>query len=111
MGVILTSILVLAFVIMEAVADRQQYTFQTENYRLKKHDEILTDEYADGFKQSGLFAIVRKPNYDCRASNVEELFRLPFLLVSWNWSVIGIIQLVLLFQQVDAYPTKIDIKV
>jgi hypothetical protein len=70
MGVILTSILVLAFVIMEAVADRQQYTFQTENYRLKKHD----DEYADGFKQSGLFAIVRKPNYDCRASNVEEFF-------------------------------------
>ncbi len=92
---------------MEAGADRQQNTFQTENYRLKKHD----DEYADGFKQSGLFAIVRKPNYDCRASNVEELFRLPFLLVSWNWSVIGIIQLVLLFQQVDAYPTKIDIKV
>ena len=80
MGDILTSILFLAFVVMEAVADRQQYTFQTENYRRKKHDEILTDEYADGFKQSGLFAIVRKPNYDCRASNVDELFRLSIPL-------------------------------
>jgi steroid 5-alpha reductase family enzyme len=85
MGDIFTSVVFLAFVIMEAVAERQQYTFQTESYRRKKNDEIVTDEY-DGFKQSGLFAIVRKPNYGCSASNVDELFRLPFLWVSWNWS-------------------------
>ena len=52
MGDILASILFLAFVVVEAIADGQQYMFQTEKYRRKKHNEILTGEYADGFKQN-----------------------------------------------------------
>ena len=53
--------LVLAFVVMEGVADNQQYAFQTEKYRRRKAGEALTGDYADGFCQSGLFAILRNP--------------------------------------------------
>jgi steroid 5-alpha reductase family enzyme len=108
MGDIFTSIVFLAFVVIEAVADRQQYTFQTEKYRRKKHDEILTGEYADGFKQSGLFAVVRKPNYAAEQAIWMSFFIFSFLLVSWNWSVLGIIQLVLLFQTSGWFTEKIS---
>lgn len=54
----------LCCVFVEAKADDQQYRFQTTKHQLlaKNHEELYGD-YADGFCQSGLFAIVRKPNY------------------------------------------------
>lgn len=92
--------LYLCFVIIESVADNQQYSFQTEKYRRKDAGEILTGEFADGFKQSGLFAIVRKPNYAA-----EQAIWISFYLFSvgatgrvWNWSACGWIFLCLLFQ-------------
>jgi len=93
--------LFLLFIVIELIADNQQYEFQTEKYRRKNNGESLTGEYLDGFKQSGLFAIVRKPNYAA-----EQSIWISFYLFSvaatggriWNWSALGFILLCLLFQ-------------
>lgn len=108
MGDILTAILFLVFVVIEAITDRQQYDFQTEKYRRKNSGEPLTGEYADGFKQSGLFSIVRKPNYAAEQAIWATYFVFSFLIVSWNWSVLGIIQLALLFQTSGWFTEKIS---
>ena len=89
--------LVLLFVLVEGIADNQQYRFQTEKYR---RDHPLTDEYAVGFCQTGLFAVLRKPNYAA-----EQAIWIAFYLFSvtatrnWrNWSAAGWILLCALFQ-------------
>lgn len=98
----LATVLILVFILVESLADNQQYNFQTEKYRLKNAGEPLTGEYADGFKSSGLFAIVRKPNYAG-----EQAIWISFYIYSIgavnaqkfvNWSMSGWILLCLLFQ-------------
>merc|ERR1712176_1027570 len=65
----IATFLILSSITIETIADNQQYAFQTEKYRRreeKKREEHMSstsDEYSDGFCQSGLFSIVRKPNY------------------------------------------------
>ena len=91
--------LVLMFIVVEGIADNQQYRFQTDKYVFRKTEKVLTGDYADGFLQSGLFAIVRKPNY---AS--EQAIWISFYLFTMegkqkvNWSILGCIMLCLLFQ-------------
>lgn len=85
--------------VIESIADNQQYRFQN-----KKHTLVSTV----GFCQSGLFAIVRKPNYAA-----EQFIWISYYLFSiaatsashsqsrmvWmNWSLGGCILLCLLFQ-------------
>lgn len=86
------SILFLTALIIESIADNQQYNFQT-NKRLQKQPKHQ-------FCTSGLFSIVRKPNY---AS--EQFIWLSYYIFSlavssslWNWSGGGIISLIVLFQ-------------
>lgn len=68
------SVLFVFFVVLESIADNQQYHFQQEKYRRRRlagdgksrigsPSNLLEGEYADGFTRSGLFAFVRKPNY------------------------------------------------
>eukprot|EP00957_Ditylum_brightwellii_P005472 418942-Ditylum_brightwellii.AAC.1 len=64
----IATLLFLLFVLMESIADNQQYAFQTEKYRQKNAGEKLTGYYADGFCQSGLYAVLRKPNYAAEQS-------------------------------------------
>jgi len=92
--------LMLTFIVIESVADNQQFRFQTEKYRRKGAGEPLDGDFADGFNQSGLYAIVRKPNY---AS--EQMIWVCFYLFSvaatgdvFNWSCLGFILLIALFQ-------------
>lgn len=99
---LVASLIFLAAVVIESIADNQQYAFQIEKRRQRLQGIELQGEYKDGFKQSGLFAIVRKPNYAA-----EQLVWISFYLFSiastqgnqlWNWSGIGSILLCLLFQ-------------
>lgn len=90
----------LGFIVMETVADNQQYRFQTEKYRRIRAGEKLDGDYADGFLQSGLWACFRHPNYAA-----EQAVWLSFYLFSvaatgrWiNWSLAGAVLLLLLFQ-------------
>jgi steroid 5-alpha reductase family enzyme len=96
------TLLLLTAVFVESIADNQQFAFQSEKNRLRAANAPLTGEYADGFNQSGLFALVRKPNYAC-----EQCVWISFYLFSiaatqceqlWNWSGMGWVLLCLLFQ-------------
>jgi len=91
--------LMLALIIIEFIADQQQYDFQSEKHRKIKAGETLTGIYKDGFTKTGLWALVRHPNY-----SAEQAIWISFYLFSvsatgewFNWSITGAILLVLLF--------------
>jgi steroid 5-alpha reductase family enzyme len=99
---IVGALLFLFFVVIESIADNQQYSFQTEKYRLRHAGSTLESDYADGFCQSGLFSIVRKPNYAAEQSIwiCYYIFSIAaFQGKRWmNWSIIGCLLLSTLFQ-------------
>jgi steroid 5-alpha reductase family enzyme len=95
----LLATLMLGFIIIETIADQQQWNFQNEKHRLIKAGK-LTAPYRAGFIQSGLWSIVRHPNY---AS--EQAIWIVFYLFSvsatgrWlNWSIAGCLLLMILFK-------------
>jgi steroid 5-alpha reductase family enzyme len=107
--VILTG-LFLFFVIFETVADQQQWNYQTVKYAKKAAKEPLEGDYAKGFVDEGLWSKMRHPNYFA-----EQSIWLVFYLFSvsadgrWlNWSVMGIILLLLLFQGSADFSEKIS---
>uniref|UniRef100_A0A7S0TCI9 Steroid 5-alpha reductase C-terminal domain-containing protein n=1 Tax=Pseudo-nitzschia delicatissima TaxID=44447 RepID=A0A7S0TCI9_9STRA len=115
---ILACLLYLGFVLLEGIADNQQYAFQTEKYRRKGAGETLDGEYLQGFKTSGLFSIVRKPNYACEQALWVSfgLFSLSTFQSSiarqsniFNWSHVGWVLYVLLFQGSGPFTEKITL--
>jgi steroid 5-alpha reductase family enzyme len=104
------ALLMLGFIVLETVADQQQWNFQQEKYRRIQAGEPLDGEYAQGFCASGLWARVRHPNY---AS--EQAIWLSFYLFGvaatghWlNWSLAGAILLMLLFLGSSDFSEKIS---
>ena len=88
-----------ALVIMEYIADNQQYYYQEEKYRQKKTGKVA-DFYKIGFTHTGLWAYMRHPNY-----SAEQAIWIVFYFFSviatdiWlNWSIAGALLLVLLFK-------------
>jgi len=108
----LATVLMITFIVIELIADNQQYKFQTEKYRQINAGVEREADYADGFCQSGLFAIVRKPNY-----TAEQCIWISFYLFSlaatggkmFNWSIIGCILLVTLFQASGQFTEKLTL--
>jgi steroid 5-alpha reductase family enzyme len=91
--------LMLAAITIEFIADQQQYNFQTEKHRRIKAGEPLGD-YEKGFVSTGLWGIVRHPNYA-----MEQSIWIIFYLFSvnatgqWiNWTIGGCVLLVILFK-------------
>jgi steroid 5-alpha reductase family enzyme len=91
--------LYVGFVVMEFIADQQQYDFQTEKYR-RINNNLPMDEYAHGFVRTGLWSKVRHPNYA-----FEQSIWVVFYLFSvaatgeWiNWSLAGCVLLIILFK-------------
>jgi steroid 5-alpha reductase family enzyme len=87
-------------VVMETVADQQQWNYQNEKHRRMKAGEPLTGAYKLGFTSNGLWKYMRHPNY-----TAEQAIWVCFYLFSvaatgrwFNWSVAGCILLLLLFQ-------------
>ncbi len=96
---ILIAAIAIMFIILETIADQQQWNFQKEKKRLLKSGQPLPEKYRKGFVDTGLWSIVRHPNY---ASEQSIWIVFYFFSVSatglWlNWSVIGAILLILLF--------------
>lgn len=99
------ALLVVFFVFVEGVADNQQWYFRREKMRLRESGGVggtknVEGEFADGFCRSGLFAVVRKPNY-----TAEQAIWVSYYLFSvaasghvLNWSMSGFVLLILLFQ-------------
>jgi steroid 5-alpha reductase family enzyme len=91
--------LFLFFLVIETIADQQQWNFQNEKHRRKKAGVPL-GEYAHGFTNVGLWAKMRHPNY-----MAEQAIWICYYLFSvaatgrWlNWSVAGCLLLLVLFQ-------------
>ena len=88
-----------AAIVIEYVADQQQYEFQTEKYRRINAGEDL-GEYKHGFVRTGLWGVMRHPNYA-----MEQTIWIIFYLFSvsatgeWlNWSITGMLLLLILFK-------------
>ena len=83
----------------EAVADAQQFKFQTEKYRRLGAKEKLGPDYEDGFVSTGLWGLSRHPNYFCEV-HIWWAFYLFSVATTgrWlNWSIWGVVFLTLLF--------------
>lgn len=101
--------LILGLVIIETIADQQQYNFQTEKHRRIKTGEPL-GEFAQGFIQTGLWSKSRHPNFAA-----EQLIWLVFYFYSvaatgriLNWTLAGSILLMLLFLGSSDFTEKIS---
>jgi len=101
--------LFVGFVIWEYIADQQQYDFQTEKYR-RINSNLPLEEYEKGFVSSGLWSIVRHPNY-----MAEQSIWIVFYLFSvvatgeWiNWSIAGCVLLVILFKGSSDFSEEIS---
>jgi len=90
----------LLLLLIESVADQQQWEFQNEKHALLRQGGSLPPELSAGFPTLGLFSICRHPNYIA-----EQLLWVVYYLFSvaatgsWiNPSIIGSLLLILLFQ-------------
>lgn len=102
--------LMLFFIIYEAIADQQQWDFQSEKWRRIKNHEELTGDYKKGFLDKGLWAYSRHPNY-----LAEQALWVCFYLFSitasgqwFNWSIAGCLLLLVLFQGSSSFSEEIS---
>lgn len=117
---VITTLLILSFLIGEMVADQQQWNFQTEKRKLINSEGELYGEYKLGFISSGLFRYSRHPNFFCEimiwwcyyffsvASSYSGKNSIINSLLTGNWTIIGTILLTLLFQGSTWFTEKIS---
>ena len=89
----------LAFLVMETVADQQQWNYQKEKYRRMNAGEPLESPYSMGFTHTGLWKYMRHPNYMAEQS-IWVVFYLVAAHASGMWfnaTMAGAILLILLF--------------
>ena len=96
-------VMALAFLLMlalETVTDQQQYEFQTEKRRRRAAGEPLAGDHARGFRTTGLYALARRPNFAAEQAIWIAYYGFSVAATGrWlNWSAIGALLLVLLFQ-------------
>lgn len=96
---VVLAVLIVGLVIIETIADQQQWNYHKQKRILRDRGGDLPEKYAKGFIDSGLWGVVRHPNYAA-----EQAIWIVFYFFSvaasgqWiNWSVMGAILLVLLF--------------
>ena len=90
----------IGFIIMETIADQQQYEFQSMKYALLNKGDELPAPYNKGFITSGLWSKMRHPNYF--AEQAIWICVYAFSVVAsgqWiNWTIGGVILLIILFR-------------
>lgn len=91
---IFIALLFFIFIIIETIADQQQWNFQQQKRKAKGAEANV------GFVHTGLWAFVRHPNYAC-----EQAIWIVFYFFSVvatgsfiNWSMAGCLLLLILFQ-------------
>ncbi len=95
----LLAALIVGLVVMETVADQQQWNYHREKRKALSSGGEVPVRYRQGFVHTGLWAKMRHPNYTAE-QGVWILFYFFSVSASgnWlNWSVIGAILLILLF--------------
>ena len=104
------ALLMLFFILLETIADQQQWEYQSEKWRRIKNREELSGDYKKGFLDKGLWAYSRHPNYFA-----EQALWFCFYLFSvsasgqWlNWSIAGSLLLIVLFQGSSNFSEEIS---
>jgi len=96
----LLGIVIIALIIVETVADQQQYNYQKEKKKRTEQNKPLTDLYTKGFVHTGLWRISRHPNYFAEQAIWVMIFLFSVNATgNWgNFSIIGCLLLIILFQ-------------
>ena len=97
------ALLMLGFILVETVADEQQWRFQTRKWAMLNEGrrlEELPAPYNKGFNTTGLWGRSRHPNYFAEQAiwGCFYLFSISAGMGIVNWSVIGALLLIVLFQ-------------
>ena len=100
---IVAAVLMLGFIIWETVADEQQWRFQTQKWAMINEGnnlEELPEPYSKGFNTTGLWGCSRHPNYFAEQAiwACFYLFTIGAGIGIINWSIIGALLLIVLFQ-------------
>lgn len=114
----LIAALLLGFIILETIADKQQMSFQTTKYQMLKEGKKLEDlptPYNLGFITSGLWSRSRHPNYFSEQSIWVVLY---FFCISsgvtdyifFNWTLVGSMFLILLFMGSSMFSEGISLE-
>ncbi len=109
----LAAVLMLGFIIWETVADEQQWKFQTRKWKMigeGKKLEQLPAPYNKGFNTTGLWGRSRHPNYFAEQAIWASfyIFSIGAGMGVLNWSIIGALLLVVLFQGSSALAEEIS---
>ena len=90
----------LGCIVMETIADQQQWNFQREKQRRKETGTLTGTRFEKGFVHDGLWALSRHPNYFAEQAFWVVLYGFSIIATSaWiNWSIAGFLLLILLFQ-------------
>jgi steroid 5-alpha reductase family enzyme len=104
--------IILLLIVMEFVADQQQYNYQQAKYAKIKNGEPLNDYYKLGFTHTGLWAYMRHPNYAAEQSIWIVFYFFSVIATGhWvNWSIAGCLLLVLLFVGSSDFSEAISLK-
>ncbi len=95
----LLAAIILALIVIEYIADQQQFNYQKEKYRQIKTGNVDAF-HKTGFTHTGLWAYVRHPNYAAE-QGIWILFYFFSVIATglWvNWSITGALLLVMLFK-------------
>lgn len=97
---VILAVLFIILVIIEFIADHQQYVYQEDKHAAIRAGKKLNAAQSVGFTHTGLWAYMRHPNYAA-----EQTIWIVFYFFSvtatglWiNWSIAGCLLLVLLFK-------------
>ena len=110
---IVAAVLMLSAIIYETVADEQQWRFQSTKWKMLKEGKKLAElpaPYNKGFNTTGLWGISRHPNYFAEQSTwcCFYLFTIAGGIGIINWSLIGALLLVVLFQGSSSFGEEIS---
>ena len=92
--------IILFLIVIEYIADEQQYRYQEAKHAMIRAGKPLTPYYAIGFTHTGLWAYMRHPNYMAEQSIWFTFYFFSVIATgSWiNWSIAGALLLFLLFK-------------
>ncbi|NNE25610.1 MAG: DUF1295 domain-containing protein [Saprospiraceae bacterium] len=96
----LITLAMIGFIIIETIADQQQYTFQSQKHGRMKMGEKLSPPYDKGFITTGLWSRMRHPNYMAEQGVWACVYAFSIVATgAWiNWSIGGVFLLMILFR-------------
>ena len=109
----LAALLMLGFIIYETIADEQQWAFQTRKWAMVNAGQTLEElpaPFNKGFNTNGLWGRSRHPNYFAEQGTwiAFYIFSVGAGIGIFNWSIIGALLLVVLFQGSSALAEQIS---